>query len=195
MSGVHSYVAGPAAPSAIGPGSYFSSVLLSFLGGLVLSFCFQRYSPRTAARVGSAAAALAKEREPMKMTLVVRKDLKMTTGKIAAQCAHAAVAVVDDVHDKRHELATRPDPASPANAWPGWLDAWQATGSMKVALRCETEAQLLAVHQAALKAGLPTYVIMDAGRTQIEAGSKTVVAVGPAPVSKVDSVTGELKLL
>lgn len=35
----------------------------------------------------------------------------------------------------------------------------------------------------------------DAGRTQIAAGSLTVLAIGPAPVKEVDAVTGHLKLL
>jgi len=35
----------------------------------------------------------------------------------------------------------------------------------------------------------------DAGRTQIAAGSRTVLAIGPAPVKEIDAVTGELKLL
>jgi peptidyl-tRNA hydrolase len=48
---------------------------------------------------------------------------------------------------------------------------------------------------AAKEAGLPLYMVADAGRTQIAAGSKTVLAVGPAPQSLVDQVTGSLALL
>lgn len=43
--------------------------------------------------------------------------------------------------------------------------------------------------------GLTTEVIADAGRTQIEAGSFTVLGVGPGPKSVIDQVTGGLKLL
>jgi len=47
---------------------------------------------------------------------------------------------------------------------------------------------------AAEEAGVPYYVVVDAGRTQIAAGSRTVLAVGPAPKKLVDQVTGSLKL-
>ncbi len=43
--------------------------------------------------------------------------------------------------------------------------------------------------------GLPTYIVHDAGRTQIPAGSQTVLAIGPAPKSQLDLVTGHLRLL
>ena len=49
--------------------------------------------------------------------------------------------------------------------------------------------------EKALAAGLPAYIVCDAGRTQIAAGSQTVLAVGPAPKSVVDAITGHLKLL
>lgn len=37
--------------------------------------------------------------------------------------------------------------------------------------------------------------IRDAGKTQVESGSETVVAVGPASVDKVDKITGKYPLL
>jgi hypothetical protein len=49
--------------------------------------------------------------------------------------------------------------------------------------------------QKAKSAGLPLYIVHDAGRTQVAAGSQTVLAVGPGPASLVDSVTGHLSLL
>jgi PTH2 family peptidyl-tRNA hydrolase len=38
-------------------------------------------------------------------------------------------------------------------------------------------------------------VVRDAGRTEVEAGSVTVLAVGPATAELIDMVTGELRLL
>ena len=58
-----------------------------------------------------------------------------------------------------------------------------------------TEAELHALRDLAKTAGLITYQVEDAGRTQIAAGSRTVLAIGPAPVKEVDQITGHLKLL
>lgn len=52
-----------------------------------------------------------------------------------------------------------------------------------------------AVRARAREAGLVTYVVEDAGRTQIAAGSRSVLAIGPAPVKELDAITGHLKLL
>lgn len=43
--------------------------------------------------------------------------------------------------------------------------------------------------------GLHTILITDAGRTQVEPGTVTCVGIGPALASKIDKVTGELKML
>lgn len=52
-----------------------------------------------------------------------------------------------------------------------------------------------ALSAKAASLGMPTYIVHDAGRTQIPAGSQTVLAIGPAPKSVLDKVTGHLKLL
>jgi PTH2 family peptidyl-tRNA hydrolase len=49
--------------------------------------------------------------------------------------------------------------------------------------------------QKAIQRGLPAYIVHDAGRTQIAAGSQTVLAIGPGPKSVIDQVTGHLSLL
>lgn len=46
-----------------------------------------------------------------------------------------------------------------------------------------------------MQMGLPTYIVHDAGRTQIAAGSQTVLAIGPGPKTTIDRVTGHLSLL
>ena len=54
---------------------------------------------------------------------------------------------------------------------------------------------MLALQGIARSLGITAEVIADAGRTQIESGSLTVLGVGPAPKSEVDQVTVGLKLL
>ncbi|XP_050071312.1 probable peptidyl-tRNA hydrolase 2 [Anopheles maculipalpis] len=114
-----------------------------------------------------------------KMVLVVRNDLKMGKGKIAAQCGHAAVGAF--------ESGLRNTPAA--------IRKWQNSGQAKIALKVDNEVALMEVYRSAKANKLNCCMIRDAGRTQIEPNTKTVLAVGPAPVVAVDSVTGHLKLL
>ena len=46
-----------------------------------------------------------------------------------------------------------------------------------------------------LEKGIPYCLIEDAGRTQIAAGSRTVLGLGPAPVRCFEGVTSHLKLM
>ena len=51
------------------------------------------------------------------------------------------------------------------------------------------------LYAKAISVGLCAQVIHDAGRTQVQSGSRTVLGVGPGPRSVVDGVTGGLRLL
>jgi peptidyl-tRNA hydrolase, PTH2 family len=64
-----------------------------------------------------------------------------------------------------------------------------------VALQVKDEAEMEMLQAKAMSLGLVTEVIADAGRTQIASGSHTVLGIGPAPKSIIDTVTGHLKLL
>ncbi|EDW13666.1 probable peptidyl-tRNA hydrolase 2 [Drosophila mojavensis] len=114
-----------------------------------------------------------------KMVLVVRNDLKMGKGKIASQCSHGAVGAYQ-------RAVTRT---------PRLLRAWENCGCAKIAVRVDSEAELMSIKRSAEQRHLNTCLIRDAGRTQIEPNSKTVLAVGPAAAVEIDRVTGHLKLL
>lgn len=74
------------------------------------------------------------------------------------------------------------------------LKRWERGGQAKVALKVESEDEMLMLQVQALSLGLAARVIQDAGRTQIASGTRTVLGIlGPKGV--VDRVTGELKLL
>jgi len=123
----------------------------------------------------------ANSKEECKLVLVVRTDLGMTKGKIAAQCGHATLSC--------YKAFLRNSPESPI------LRRWERGGQMKVALQVKSEEELEMLQAQALSLGLCAQIIHDAGRTQIASGSATVLGIGPAPNSIVNQVTGGLKLL
>jgi peptidyl-tRNA hydrolase, PTH2 family len=112
-----------------------------------------------------------------KLTIVVRADLGMGRGKIAAQASHAAVA------------------ATLASFGSSDFRAWLSDGQPKVVLRADSEEDLASIAERATAAGLPVQLIRDAGRTQVPSGTPTCCAIGPAEASMIDAVTGDLSLL
>ncbi|KAI5450696.1 hypothetical protein NCC49_002706 [Naganishia albida] len=117
--------------------------------------------------------------EECKLVLVVNQELGMGKGKIAAQCGHATLACYKTLLHQNSKL----------------LNHWEQTGQAKVAVKCTSTAELLRLQSEARKLNLCARSIQDAGRTQIAAGSRTVLGIGPGPVKLVNQVTGGLKLL
>lgn len=78
---------------------------------------------------------------------------------------------------------------------PNNVATWSRWGQAKICVKVNSEAELLEIEAIARAQRLVTHVVMDAGRTHIESGSLTVLAIGPAPVADLDRVTGHLKLL
>ncbi|TDZ74577.1 Peptidyl-tRNA hydrolase 2 [Colletotrichum trifolii] len=132
-------------------------------------------------------APLVDSKEECKLVLVVRTDLGMTKGKMAAQASHATLACY-----KSLSRAAARDPSSPAAKL---LKRWENLGQAKIAVQIKNQDEMLELMGKARSLGVTAEVIADAGRTQIEAGSLTVLGVGPAPRSLVDQITGHLKLL
>ncbi len=114
-----------------------------------------------------------------KQSIVVRTDIKMGKGKTCAQVAHASLEAALEAMRRK----------------PEWFEEWRRQGQKKVVLKVNSEKELLEVFEKAKALGLPVALIRDAGLTQLEPGTLTAVAVGPAPEEEVDKVTGKLKLL
>jgi PTH2 family peptidyl-tRNA hydrolase len=114
-----------------------------------------------------------------KQVIVIRTDLKMGKGKLAAQAGHAAVSAAEDAR-KRHRI---------------WWEAWLFEGQRKIAVKVEDEKELVELEDAAKDLGLPNALIVDRGLTQIPEGTVTCLGIGPAPAGLVDRLTGKLKLL
>nr|XP_046162508.1 peptidyl-tRNA hydrolase 2, mitochondrial isoform X1 [Oncorhynchus gorbuscha] len=129
-------------------------------------------------RRGETSTSIMGEGGEFKMILVVRSDLKMGKGKVAAQCSHAAVSAYKQVQRRNPEL----------------LKQWEYCGQPKVVVKAPDEDSLIELLTHAKEVGLPVSLIQDAGRTQIAPGSRTVLGVGPGAADLVDKVTGHLKL-
>ncbi|CAG99944.1 aminoacyl-tRNA hydrolase [Kluyveromyces lactis] len=120
----------------------------------------------------------------VRMALVIRQDLGMTKGKIAAQCCHAALACF-------RLIACDP---SRTSYNPEMTHRWLARGQAKITLKCPDKETMDELFAKAIALGVNSYVVHDAGRTQIAAGSATVLGLGPAPKAVLDQITGDLKL-
>ncbi|KAI8478708.1 PREDICTED: probable peptidyl-tRNA hydrolase 2 [Branchiostoma belcheri] len=117
-----------------------------------------------------------------KMVFVVNTDLQMGVGKIAAQVAHACLELYRTVQRSRHTAMLLQYGSTPGE------------GEMKIVLKGDNVAQLEELASKATALNLPNCIIQDAGRTQIPAGSKTVLGI-MGKVETVDQVTGQLELL
>ncbi|WP_461864522.1 peptidyl-tRNA hydrolase Pth2 [Thermococcus sp.] len=114
-----------------------------------------------------------------KQVMVIRRDLKLSRGKMAVQVAHGAVTAALKAQKEK----------------PEWFKAWFHEGQKKVVVKAENEEELFQLKTEAEKLGIPTALIRDAGLTEIPPGTLTCLAVGPAPEELVDRVTGHLKLV
>lgn len=102
---------------------------------------------------------------------------------MCAQCGHAAVGVYRSIFLGKNDQHKK------------WLSEWERIGEAKIALKVDSEKEMLNLEVEANKQGLPTCLIQDQGRTQIPSGSRTVLSIGPAPIFLIDKVTKHLKLL
>jgi PTH2 family peptidyl-tRNA hydrolase len=111
----------------------------------------------------------------MKQAIVVRTDIGMGTGKLAAQVAHASLSAYEDTDERTRT-------------------AWKGGGQKKIVLKADSESRLFELADAADREGLPNAVVRDAGHTQLEPGTVTALAIGPGDEEIVDRVTGDLSL-
>jgi PTH2 family peptidyl-tRNA hydrolase len=111
----------------------------------------------------------------MKQAIAARTDVGMGQGKLAAQVAHASLMAYEDADRKAKS-------------------EWKGSGQKKVVLKVDGESAVFELAERADREGLPHAVVRDAGHTQLEPGTVTAIAVGPARDDLVDRVTGDLSL-
>ena len=114
-----------------------------------------------------------------KLVIVVRTDIKMSKGKMAAQAGHAAVSASEYARKNR----------------PEWWTPWINEGQCKIAVKVTSEQEIMELERKARNAKLPAALIVDRGLTELPPETTTCLGIGPAPANKVDAITGNLRLL
>lgn len=114
-----------------------------------------------------------------KQVLVLRSDLGMSKGKMIAQGAHVAcLAMMQASKDI-----------------PGIFMSWMDEGYTKIACKVDSLEELVDLEKRAKEMNVPCAITMDLGRTELEPGTVTAIAIGPDTSERVNKITGNLKLL
>lgn len=112
----------------------------------------------------------------MKQVMVVRNDLKMGKGKIAAQCCHGSLGAYKKTNPEK-------------------IRKWENGAYAKVVCKVNSLEELLELKKQAIINKVSYYLVVDAGRTQVPTSTTTVLALGPDEDEILDKITGDLKLL
>ena len=123
-----------------------------------------------------------------KQVIIIRRDLKMRTGKAVAQGAHASLKAILDICSKTDDTLTlHMDERS---------KPWIMGLFKKICVGVNSEQELLEIYANAKSAGLICSIITDSGLTEFNGvPTLTAVAVGPDSSEKIDLITGHLKLM
>lgn len=134
------------------------------------------------------------------MMIVVRRDLKMRKGKIAAQSGHACVEAAlaalaregrleDIVFENGYAVLRHTDkPETP-------LSGWFENGTAKICVYVDSEEELKEIDRKAKEAGIISVMILDAGMTEFHGEpTYTCLAFEPQTAEAVDPITGGLPL-
>jgi len=113
------------------------------------------------------------------LAIICRKDLSLSKGKFASQCAHAAVQCA--LHSQKSAKSD--------------YEKWRNTGSRKVVLYAEDVDQLQELQQLAEQKNIVSALVKDAGRTEIPPGMITVLGLGPAMKTQIDDLCSGLELV
>ncbi|TFL06449.1 peptidyl-tRNA hydrolase PTH2-domain-containing protein [Pterulicium gracile] len=117
--------------------------------------------------------------EDCELIFIVRTDLGMSLGKIAAQTSHASLACYKTLQNSNAAM----------------LHQWEVTGRKQSTYCCSDEETLLLLQARSQSLNICARSIQDAGRTQIAAGSRTVLGIGPAPARLLEPLVEGLSFL
>ncbi|MGC8730589.1 MAG: peptidyl-tRNA hydrolase Pth2 [Candidatus Micrarchaeia archaeon] len=117
--------------------------------------------------------------EEIKQVIIVRTDIEMGKGKLAAQVAHASLMSYFETEKQDSEIAKK----------------WLETGEKKIVLKADSIDSLKKLYEAFKYKKIPAALVSDAGLTELPPGTITTLGIGPWKSSEIDQFTRSLKLL
>ena len=114
--------------------------------------------------------------------LVFRADLRLPKGKVAAQAGHGVQLSIRRVEAAGDEQSRE------------WLREWEAGSYVKVALKVDDVQALEELCRCLEADGVLYATVIDEGRTCIEAGTMTLIALQPLPRARASPVVARLSL-
>lgn len=140
------------------------------------------------------------QKQPPKQVIVIRKDLNMRKGKIAAQAAHASMKVLLDcggiTYGEEGLGGSYPDYFTINLSQHTMLRKWLEGKFTKICVSVDSEEELLDIYQKAKDSNVLAALITDAGLTEFGGvPTNTCIAIGPDVPEKINLLTGHLKLL
>lgn len=127
--------------------------------------------------------------DKVKQVIVMRKDLNLSKGRLVAQGAHASIAFLTN---KMKENISNPE----ALWWVNLTQVekeWVYGTFFKICVGVSDEKELLDIGSKAVNEGLNVKYIQETAG--FDEPTFTCLAIGPDYSSKIDPITGHLKLL
>lgn len=135
---------------------------------------------------------LVKNTRYLKQVIVMRKDLNMPTGKVAAMAAHAAMTfLIKIIYHEGH--FTKDQERWLTEMDPG-LESIGQVSMAKVVCEVKGEQELLDVEKSAKESKLTVHRVTDCGYAHNKAGTLVCIAIGPHWPEQLEPITGKLKL-
>ncbi|OPY25297.1 MAG: Peptidyl-tRNA hydrolase [Methanobacterium sp. PtaU1.Bin242] len=112
----------------------------------------------------------------MKQIIIMRGDLPISRGKIAAQACHASIGSYKRTDERK-------------------IKKWEQEGGKKVVLKVNDLEELFEYYEMVKASDLPYFLVTDAGHTELPESTVTCLGIGPDEDEKIDKITQDLKLL
>ena len=143
-----------------------------------------------------------------KQSIVVRGDLNMPKGKMAAQVAHASMGAIFDhcvINTSRIDRVGDEDDSGKkdtvtvyhyAMSVPKSVHEWLSGHFVRVVLKCQGLDDLLKLEEVVKeKKKIPYKLITDNGTAFFNKPTVTCIAIGPWDAGIIDEMTKEFKLM